>query len=124
MAAVVIERKAPEEIGATVKSVFLSHGYQPGRSYGKEMVFQKKGGFVKSALHGDWYSGAVWTRIIVYQRELEAGRTLVDCDLYLVQGPEDPFFETAQKHKGRSSECQKLLDEVRKQLGSLNSKTR
>ncbi len=116
MAAVVLNTQAAEQINAAVKTAFLSRGFDPVRSRGAELIFQRKGGFWTSAIHGDWYSGAVWLRARVYQTPMDDSRTLLECDLFRVQQPEDPFFEKEQKLTGKSSECQKLLNEVKQQL--------
>lgn len=111
-AAVVVTNCASDEITAAARSVFLKHGFQRDPSYGKELAYRKKAGFMKSAMSNNWFSGAVWTRIRLYQRALDSERTLVNCDVFEVQEPEDPLFETQRQLSGKNREAQKLLDEL------------
>lgn len=77
------------------------------------MVFEKKGTFMNGMVYGDWYSGGVWERVKVFHQEIEPGRTLVECDAYMVQEHDDPFFQSERKpYKTRRHLYQKLLNEV------------
>jgi hypothetical protein len=68
-------------------------------------------------VYGDWYSGGVWERIKVQQRELDSARTVVECDGYMVQEHEDPLFQNEIKeHKTKRGHLQKLLNEVALEL--------
>lgn len=77
------------------------------------MVFEKKGTFMNGLVYGDWYSGGVWDRVKVYVAEIGPGNMLVDCDAFMVQEHDDPFFQSERKpYKTRRHLYQKLLDEV------------
>ena len=68
-------------------------------------------------VYGDWYSGEVWERVKVYHIEMQPGSTLVDCDAYMVQEHDDPFFQSERKpYTTRRHVYQKLLEEVAKEL--------
>jgi hypothetical protein len=70
-------------------------------------------------VYGDWYSGGVWERIKVYQRELRPAETVVECDGYMVQEREDPLFQKEKReYNTKRGHCQKLLNEVAKELMS------
>ena len=111
-AAVILTNHPSKAITAATVAVFKSHAYERARPSGNELVFQKPGTLANSFWFGDWYSGPVWRRVRVYQRELDPARTLLDCDVYMVQQAEDPLFQKGRKRSGRDSTCQELLDEV------------
>lgn len=68
-------------------------------------------------VYGDWYSGGVWDRVKVYVGEIAPGSILVDCDAFMVQEHDDPFFQSERKpYKTRRHLYQKLLDEVAVEL--------
>jgi hypothetical protein len=115
-AAVIITNHTAEVIEAATKKVFESHAFEPGTAEADELVYQRPGSFAKSIWYGDLYGGGVWVRVKIYQKELEEGRTLLDADVYMVQGHEDPFFQKSRRVGGYSSECQKLLNEVAAKL--------
>ena len=117
-ASVIIKDKSQEEIDAVIQSVFEKHGYELYRHQeGPAMVFEKKGSFMNGLMYGDWYSGGVWDRVKVYRAEIEQGQILVDCDDYMVQEHDDPFFQSERKtYKTRGHVYQQMLDEVAKQL--------
>jgi hypothetical protein len=113
MASVIVTNRSPEQITAAIKEVFEKHDYEAGRSYEDELVFERKGTLMNSLVYGDWYSGGVWERIKVYQREVSPAETAVECDAYMVSEHEDPLFEKQRKryHKHQGY-CQRLLEEV------------
>ncbi len=115
-AGVVIRNCSDEQIRDKVTKVFKDHGFETARPEADELVFQRPGTAWETFVRGDWYSGAVWQRVRVYQRPLEPGQTLVDCDLFYVQEHEDPLFQKEVKARGKNSNCQKLLDEVARGL--------
>jgi hypothetical protein len=119
LASVVITDRTPEEIETAIRNVFEKDEYElsPRRS-GGAMVFEKQGTFMNGLFYGDWYSGGVWERVKVYHGEIAPGQTLVDCDAYMVQEHDDPFFQSERKpYKSRRHRYQKLLEEVVKELG-------
>ncbi len=115
---VVVTNQPRAAIEAATKTVFLSHGFDVEKPKADELVFIKKSSAMSSFLYGSWYDGAVWMRIKVYQKELEPGHTLLDCDVYRVQEQDDPLFQTEQKVSGHKAAYQDLLDEVAKTLTS------
>jgi hypothetical protein len=118
LASIIVDNRSPEQIEASLVKVYESHGYSLKRK-DDELVFEKPGTVMNTLAYGDWYNGGVWERIEVFQREIGPGRTLVDCDDYMVQEPEDPFFQKVrQVHKTRRRNCQKLLDAVSHDLAS------
>jgi hypothetical protein len=117
MASIIVTNRSSEQVEAAVKAVFEKHAYETGRSEEDELVFEKHGTFMNGLVYGDWYSGGVWERIKVYQRELRPTETVVECDAYMVQEREDPLFQKEKKeYKTRKGHCQKLLKEVAKDL--------
>jgi hypothetical protein len=118
LASVVITDRTPDEIEAATRTVFEKHDYElsPRRAAGV-MVFEKQGTWMNGMVYGDWYSGGVWERVRVYHIEMEPGSTLVDCDAYMVQEHDDPFFQSERKpYTTRRRVYQKLLEEVAKEL--------
>ena len=118
LASVTIKGGTREQIETAIRSVFEKHGYELStkRNAGA-LIFEKKGTFMNGLVYGDWYSGGVWERVNVYYGEPEPGRTVVECDAYMVQEPEDPFFQSERKtYKTRRHIYQKLLEEVAKEL--------
>ena len=119
MASVMVTNRSAEQIEAAIRAVFEKHGYEAGKSEEDELVFEKKGSVMNGVVYSDWYSGGVWERIKVFQRELSPTATVVECDAYMVQEREDPLF--AKEHKEywtRKGRCRKLLNEVAKVLRS------
>jgi len=119
LASVIITNRMPDEIEAATRTVFEKHDYElsPRRDGGGAMVFEKQGTTMNGLVYGDWYSGGVWERVKVYHIEMEPGSTLVDCDAYMVQEHDDPFFQSERKpYTTRRHVYQKLLDEVAKEL--------
>jgi hypothetical protein len=74
------------------------------------------GTFMDAVLTSDWASGPAWVRVRVFQQPLDAERTLLDCDVYMVQQPEDPLFQQERKLRGRKQQYQALLDEIAENL--------
>jgi hypothetical protein len=111
-AAVMITNRTAEAIETATRKVFEAHGFEPAKAEADELVFQRPGTFMKSLWYGDVYSGGVWVRVKVYQKELEGQRTLLDADVYMVQEHDDPLFEKPRRVNGHNGECQKLLDET------------
>lgn len=117
MASIVVTNQSEEKIEAALRTVFKNHGYEEGKAEDDELVFQKPGSFMSGLVYGDWYSGGVWERIKVYQRDLDSARTVVECDGYMVQEHEDPLFQNEKKeHSTKKGHLQELLDEVPKEL--------
>jgi hypothetical protein len=115
---VVITNQPRAAIEAATKTVFQSHGFDVEKPKADELVFIKKGTALNSFFYGSWFDGAVWMRVRVYQKELEPGHILLDCDVYRVQNQDDPLFQSEQRLYGHRSAYQDLLDEVAKDLSS------
>jgi hypothetical protein len=113
---VVITNQTRAAIEATTKTVFQSHGFDVEKPAAGELVFIRKSSAMSSFFYGSWYDGAVWMRAKVYQKELEPGHILLDCDVYRVQSEDDPLFQTEQKVSGHKGAYQDLLNEVAKTL--------
>jgi hypothetical protein len=119
MASVVVTNRSPEQIAAAITEVFEKHDYEAARSYGDELVFERRGTFMNDMVYGDWYSGGVWERVKIYQREVQPGETAVECDAYMIQGHGDPLFEKQRKrYKKHQHYCQRLLEEAARDLMS------
>lgn len=123
LASVIVKERSREEIDGAIRAVFEKHGYDLARRRDQNaLVFEKKGTFMNGFMYGDWYSGGVWERVKVYRGALESGKILIDCDAYMVQEPEDPFFQTEKKsYKSRRHIYQNLLNEVADALGGEKS---
>jgi hypothetical protein len=119
LASVIIKNRTPDEIEAATRTIFEKNDYELSRQRDPgPMVFEKKGTFMNGLFYGDWYSGGVWERVKVYHVDMEPGQTLLDCDAYMVQEHDDPFFQSERKpYKSRRHVYQKLLEEVAKELG-------
>jgi hypothetical protein len=117
MASIVVTNQSSEQIDAAVRAVFKNHSYEEGKAEDDELVFQRPGSFMSGLVYGDWYSGGVWERIKVFQRELDSARTVVECDGYMVQEHEDPLFQNEKReHKTKKGHLQELLNEVPREL--------
>jgi len=119
LASVVITNRSPDEIEAATRIIFEKHAYELlRRRDGDPLVFEKQGTFMNGLFYGDWYSGGVWERVRVYHIDMEPGATLLDCDAYMVQEHDDPFFQSERKpYKSRRHVYQKILEEVARELG-------
>jgi hypothetical protein len=113
---VVITNQPRTAIEAATKTVFQSHGFDVEKPAAGAQVFIRKSSAMSSFFYGSWYDGAVWMRAKVYQKELEPGQILLDCDVYRVQSEDDPLFQTEQKVSGHKGAYQDLLNEVAKTL--------
>jgi hypothetical protein len=113
-ASVIIGHRSPEQIDASIHKIFARHGYE-AKYRDHNLMFDRRGSLWDAILFGEWYGGGVWERILVFQREVEPGRALVDCDAFIVQEPEDPFFQSVHPVY-RHNKCQKLLDEAGEDL--------
>jgi hypothetical protein len=113
LAAVVIKGSSPDDISASAKEVFEAHQFDLEPEDNNELVFQKKASNMNSMLYGDWFSGPVWARAKLYLRELRPGELLLDCDVYMVQDPDDPLFQKERRVRASKSEFQKLLEEIK-----------
>ena len=123
MASIVVTNQPSEKIEAAIQVVFQNHAYEDTKGEVDELVFQKPGSFMNSMIYGDWYSGGVWERIKIYQRELDPARTVVECDGYMVQQHEDPMFQKEKRqYKTKKGHLQKLLEEVAGELKSAAAK--
>ena len=122
-AAVMIKDRSAIQITDATKAVFTRHAYEAARAEDDEMVFQKPGTFMNALVHGDWYSGAVWERVKIYQRNLSPTQTVLEGDIYMVQQPEDPLFQKEQKLTGHKNRLQKLLEEVPAELDQTPGKS-
>ena len=117
MASIVVTNQPSEKIDAALRTVFKGHGYEEGKPEDDELVFQKPGSFMSTMIYGDWYSGGVWERIKVYQREMDINRTVIECDGYMVQEHEDPLFQNEKReHSTKKGHLQDLLQEVPHEL--------
>ena len=117
MASIVVTNVSSEQIAAAVNTVFKKHSFEEGKAEEDELVFQRPGSFMSGLVYGDWYSGGVWERVKVYQRELDAGRTVVECDGYMVQEHDDPMFQNEKReYKTKKGHLRDLLNEVAKEL--------
>jgi hypothetical protein len=117
MASIVVTNRPSKDIEAAIRSVFDNNGYVEGRSENDILVFEKKGSFMSGVVYSDWYSGGVWERIKVYQRDLDENRTVVECDGYMVKEHEDPLFaQEKREYKTKRGHCQKFMDEVAMEL--------
>ena len=119
MASIIVTNRSSEQIEAAIQAVFEKHEYEAGKSEEDELVFEKQGTFMNGLVYGDWYSGGVWERFKIYQRELRPAETLVECDAYMVQQHEDPLFQKERReYNTKKGHCQKLLNEVARDLMS------
>lgn len=117
MASIVVTNASAEQIEAAVDTVFKKHAFEEGRAAEDEQVFQRPGSVMSGVIYGDWYSGGVWERVKVYQRELDPARTVVECDGYMVQEHEDPLFQKEKRQfRTKRGHLQDLLNEVAQEL--------
>jgi hypothetical protein len=101
-----------DQIKAATRATFQHHQFEPARPEGDELVFQKRGTFMNSFMSADWFDGPAWIRVKVFQHPLDTERTLLDCDIYVVQQPEDPLFQQERKLEGRNKTYQQILEEI------------
>ncbi len=117
MASIIVTNQSSERIDTAVQTVFTNHRFEEAKGEEDELVFQRPGSFMSGLVYGDWYSGGVWERIKVYQRELDSSRTVVECDGYMVQQHEDPLFQKEKRqYSTKKGHLQQLMDEVAKEL--------
>ena len=117
LASVIIQDRSTNQIAAALTAAFGRHEYKLMRHKDDAMVFEKRGTLMNNLAYGDWYGGSITDRVGVYQKDLGSGKTLVDCDAWMVQDADDPFFEKPRSMgSGRRSTYQKILDEAEADL--------
>ena len=117
MASIVVTNEPSEKIETAVRNVFRKYAFEETKGEKDEMVFQRPGSFMNSFVYGDWWSGGVWERIKIYQRELDSERTVVECDGYMVQEHDDPLFQKEKLQYGsKKKHLQELMNEVGTEL--------
>ena len=97
----------------SAKEVFEQHEFDAAPEEDNELVFQKKASSMNSMVYGDWFSGPVWARTKLYLKELDPHEILLDCNVYMVQDPDDPLFQKERLVHASKSEFQKLLEEIK-----------
>src|SRR6476659_6980711 len=114
VAAVLIKGASKETIKSSVEAVFTKNGFEPGGEEAeKDIVFENKATAMNSLFYGDWVSGPVWARVRLFLTPRAVDETLLDCNIYMVQDPEDPLFQSERRVKARKGELQKLLEEIK-----------
>ena len=115
MASLDISGHSQVEILRAMKAVFLANGYE----HTTDLIFEKKGSFLNTALYGGWMSGAVWIRLKASVEARANGDYVIGCDAYRVIGRNDGVMEEEQKASyTERSECKKILDEIKTRLDS------
>ena len=113
MASIIVTNHSSQEIDGAIHFVFEKHEYTEGKSDDYKLIFEKQGSFMSGVVYSDWYSGGVWERIKVFQRDWKPGQTVVECDGYMVKEHDDPMFsEEKREYKTKRTHLQNLLDEV------------
>jgi hypothetical protein len=117
MAYVIVTNHPSERIEAAVRKVFKKHAYEESKGGADELDFQRPVSFMNGLVYGDLYSGGVWERVKVYQRELDPERTIVECDGYFVQEHDDPLFQKEKpEYKTKQGHLHGLMKEVAREL--------
>jgi hypothetical protein len=117
LASVLLDERSSDRIEGAVEKVFKRESFELARRVDAKLVFERPGTFMNSLAYGDWYNGGVSERVEVFQKEVESNQTLLDCNAFMVQEPEDPFFEKVRPvSKGRRGRYQKLLEAVAEEL--------
>ncbi len=117
LAAVVVTNQSPERIEAAVKWVFIRAGYDKGDTDAELLVYERRSNFMNSLVYGDWLTGAVWERVKIHQRDLDDTEVLLDCDVFMVQEHDDPFFQKEIRVNKHASDYQEMLEQVVVRLG-------
>ena len=117
MASVMIENRSRDEITTATKDVFREHSYQTVRDGSDEYIFEKKGTSMNTLVYGDLSGEPVWVRVKLALHEQNPGKTLVECDAYIIRGHGNKFFEEEQKlPKFQHGPYQELLDQIKMRL--------
>src|SRR5262245_59472114 len=115
VASVIIQDRTPAQIDAALTSAFGRQEYRLVRQKDESLVFESRGTLMNNLAYGDWYGGSITDRVTVFQKDLGSGRTLVDCDAWMVQDADDPFFEKPRPMSS-GKRYQKILDDAEKEL--------
>lgn len=119
MASIIVTNHPSRDIDAALRTVFEKHEYVEGRSTENVLIYEKPASFMSGVIYSDWYSGGVWERIKIYQRELDDSRTVVESDGYMVKEHDDPLFsEEKREYKTKRAHIQKLMDETALELAN------
>ena len=113
---VIVLNRTPEEIHTAVKDTFVRHQFEDASSVRDGLLFQKKGSFMNDLMSSDWADGPAWVQVKVLPRQLDAERTVLDYQVYLVQQPDDPMFKTGQPYGGHKKQFKDIIKEVARTL--------
>jgi hypothetical protein len=112
----IVLNRTPEEIHTAVKDTFERHQFEDASSRWDNLLFQKKASFMNDLMSSDWAGGPTWVQVKVLPRQLDAERTLLDYQVYLVQQPDDPMFKTGHPYGGHKKEFKNIINEVARSL--------
>jgi hypothetical protein len=107
------------DIRETTVAVFKENLFGVAYSGVDNMVFEKRGSWMKDMAYGGWLDSEVWTRVKVEISQYATNRHLLACDAYIVRFKGDSFFEEEQKvYKISKGPYKKMLNTVKERLES------
>ena len=119
LTSVTITNQPMAAIEKATTTVFITHGFTGGSTGPDEFTFERPGTRWNDLAYGNaMFNETVTVRVVVKIRSLDAQRTFVGCNAWLVDAPNNPVFEDSHAvRKFREWPYEQLLDEIQKQLG-------
>jgi hypothetical protein len=118
LASVQIDDHSRAAIEQAIEQVFKENHYEMVRG-APEYIFDKPASKMGTLAYSSWSGKPVFARTKVTIRNDGFGGFIVGCNAYMVRDRGDPIFEEEQKTiKFSSSDYQKLMDDVKKRVGS------
>ena len=116
-----IQNRSVTEVQAATQQVFDENGYWGGVSAAGQMVFETEGTRANTLARDGLAATQAGTRTLVRVRadvvELGGGSHRLECEVFMVSGAGDSFFEEEHQLRNfRSRPYQNLLDEVARRL--------
>ena len=113
MASVKISGHTDTEIQQAAARAFLSNGYRQANP----QTFEKQGTSWDKVAYGGWSSNPVWIRMRIKVSPVEAGQSILACDVYAVVDRGEASMEEEKKlFTAYRSECKKILDQAKARL--------
>ena len=117
LGAVVVYAVTPIQIQQATADVFQGELYTTLKSSPTQLVFEKPGSWMNQVAYSGWFGADVWARVKVNIRSYDTHSHLVECEVFMVRGHGDAFFEEEVRVLGlKRRPFQELMDKVKRRL--------
>jgi hypothetical protein len=99
-----IEGRSLSDIRLAAIEVFRTNQYQVKSAFGRDLVFERRGGTYSALMYGGWSDLSVWFRVKLRIEELSPDVNVLECNVYRVQNRGDNVFEEETLASGKSKQ--------------------